>query len=81
MDMQLATVSGASEQRSHEYRPLKAARAISTFCEDHSFSVATFYRLKKRGLAPAILKVGGRRLITAEAEQEWKERMKHEQAA
>lgn len=58
-----------------------AAYAIAAWCKRWGFSVPTFYRLKKKGLMPDVWAIGGRRLITVEAEQEWKARTKDRQAA
>lgn len=45
----------------------KAAQSIKEFCYDNGFSRATLYNLLKRGQGPAIMKVGRRRLVSAEA--------------
>jgi hypothetical protein len=53
----------------------RAGKTVREFCEDWNISEATFYAWKKAGLAPAVHQpagVGGRQLITPEAEQEWK---------
>ncbi len=54
------------------------AFSIPTFCAVHSISRALFYILLKEGRAPAVMKVGRRRLITPEAASAWRERMTRE---
>ena len=49
---------------------------ISAFRKAWDLSVPTFYRLRKKGLMPEVLAIGGRRVITAEAEQAWADRMR-----
>jgi hypothetical protein len=53
----------------------RKARSIAEFCEAYGFCKAQFYNLKKAGKAPRILNVGARRLITDEAEAEWRAAM------
>jgi len=48
------------------------AFTISQFCEAHNFSRAFFYILKKKGQAPKIVELGGKRLITREAAEQWR---------
>ena len=48
------------------------AFTISQFCEAHNFSRAFFYILKKKGQAPQIIELGGKRLITREAAEAWR---------
>ena len=45
---------------------------ISQFCEAHNLSRAFFYNLKKQGLAPKIVELGGKRLVTREAAEAWR---------
>lgn len=51
------------------------AFTISQFCALHNISRSTFYNILKDGQAPVIMRLGRRRLITAEAAQAWRERM------
>ena len=51
------------------------AYSILQFCEAHNLSRATFYNLLRDKKAPAIMKVGRRTLITAEAAKAWREKM------
>ena len=48
------------------------ACTISQFCEAHNMSRAFFYILKKKGQAPKIVELGGKRLITREAAEQWR---------
>ncbi|MDA1277985.1 MAG: transcriptional regulator [Verrucomicrobia bacterium] len=54
------------------------AFSIVQFCEAHGFSRAMFYLLMKDGRAPAVMKVGKRTLISAEAAADWRKRMESE---
>ena len=53
----------------------QSAFSIQQFCERHNLPRSSYYKLLKDGKAPAIMRVGRRRLITAEAAQAWRERM------
>jgi hypothetical protein len=55
------------------------AFSIRSFCKRHEISESFFYKLRALGLAPAIMKVGARTLISREAAAAW--RRKHEAAA
>jgi hypothetical protein len=52
-----------------------AASQVNEFCREHGISRAHFYNLLQRGDGPAIMKVGRRTLISAEAAAEWRRRM------
>jgi len=54
------------------------AYSILQFCSAHSISRALFYLLLKDGRAPAVMKVGRRTLISAEAAAAWRKRMETE---
>lgn len=56
-------------------------RSVEGFCRRWSISRATFYNLKRRGLAPAIMKLGTRTIVSPEAEEAWRLRMEAETAA
>ncbi len=45
---------------------------IPEFCEEIGIAVPGFYRLKKKGKMPNIMKVGGRRIISKEAIEAWR---------
>ncbi len=49
--------------------------SIEEFCVAHHMCRASFYNLKKNKKAPAIMEVGGRRLISNEAAAAWREAM------
>jgi hypothetical protein len=49
------------------------AHSISQFCARNNISRSFFYVLKKRRKAPRIMDVGGRQIISPEAERDWKE--------
>lgn len=53
----------------------RVAAHVAAFCQDHGISRAHFYNLLKRGDGPAVMKVGRRTLISAEAAVEWRRRM------
>ena len=48
------------------------AYSIRQFCEAHSISVDTYFRIQRVGLGPATMKVGGRTLISVEAAAAWR---------
>jgi predicted DNA-binding transcriptional regulator AlpA len=51
------------------------AYSIAEFCRRHGISRAHFYNLWKAGDAPAVMRVGRRTLISAEAAAQWRRRM------
>jgi hypothetical protein len=51
------------------------AFSILEFCRRHGISRAHFYNLWKSGDGPAVMRVGRRTLISAEAAAEWRMRM------
>jgi predicted DNA-binding transcriptional regulator AlpA len=55
--------------------------SVPAFCAAHGLSRAMFYVLLKDGRAPAVMKVGRRTLISAEAAAAWRRRMEVETAA
>jgi predicted DNA-binding transcriptional regulator AlpA len=46
--------------------------SIPNFCKTHGFSVAHFYALKKQGIAPRVMKLGARSIITDEEATRWR---------
>jgi hypothetical protein len=53
-----------------------AAYTIAQFCRLHGgLSKATFYNLRKRGLAPKTFVVGRRRYVSVEASEKWRRSM------
>jgi len=53
----------------------RVATHVNGFCWEHGISRSHFYNLLKRGKGPAIMKVGRRTLISADAAAEWRQRM------
>jgi predicted DNA-binding transcriptional regulator AlpA len=51
------------------------AYSIPQFCAAHNISRALFYLLLKDGRAPAIMKLGRRTLVSAEAARAWRQQM------
>jgi hypothetical protein len=53
------------------------SRTVREFCAIENLSVASYYKMKKQGLAPDELRVPGLSIvrITAQAHREWRERM------
>jgi|GEM_PF-4894494 len=51
------------------------AYTLAQFCTAHSISRSHLYTLISMGQAPAIMQVGGRRLISDEAAAVWRRRM------
>jgi hypothetical protein len=49
-----------------------AAYSVAAFCEAHSLSIALFYKLRAKGEAPDVMKVGSRTLISAAAADRWR---------
>ena len=48
------------------------APTISEFCKSHRISMSYFYLLRDRGLAPKVMRLGRRILITKESAAEWR---------
>jgi hypothetical protein len=48
------------------------AYSISEFAEAHRISIDTYFRLRRAGLGPVTMKVGGRTLISVEAATDWR---------
>ena len=53
------------------------AYSIRQFCQAHSISVDTYFRLQRAGLGPVTMKVGGRTLISVEAAAAWRREREH----
>lgn len=51
------------------------AFSIAEFCAAHRISRATFYNLLEDGLAPTLMKIGRRRIISRDAAEKWRVRM------
>jgi len=50
----------------------KGGYSIPEWCGRYSFSRSHFYNMDKKGLAPETKKVLGRRIITREADDKWR---------
>jgi predicted DNA-binding transcriptional regulator AlpA len=50
----------------------RLALTISEFCKSHGFSRGHFYKLKKRGIAPRTMRLGGRVVVSIEAAADWR---------
>jgi hypothetical protein len=48
------------------------ALSILQFCARNNISRSFFYKLKKRGKAPRTMDVDGRRIISPDAERDWR---------
>jgi hypothetical protein len=57
------------------------AYSVDEFCDAHRISRGYFYVLLREGKAPAILKLGRRTLVTAEAAADWRRRFTQPAAA
>jgi hypothetical protein len=53
-------------------QPPVVAYTIAEFCRAHRFSQAYYYELRASGRGPREMKVGSRRIISAEAAAEWR---------
>jgi predicted DNA-binding transcriptional regulator AlpA len=53
---------------------------IRRFCQKHRIGKSTYYDLRKRGLGPKELHIGKSVRITAEADDEWVQRMQAQAA-
>jgi hypothetical protein len=51
--------------------PDRIAWSLEEFCVRNGFSLSMYYVLRRRGQAPAEMRIGTRRLISVAAEQEW----------
>ena len=62
--------------------PPRLAFGVVEFCEAFGISEDFFYKLKKQGKAPRLMKVGARSLISLQAADEWRvEREREAEAA
>ena len=51
---------------------------IDTFCFRHCISRPTYFRLKKEGQGPRIMRIGKKDIISREAASDWRKRMEDE---
>jgi hypothetical protein len=64
----------ASIYPGHLIRGPSLAFSIREFCLAHRISVPFYFQLKAQGLGPREMKLGTRRIISAEAATEWRAR-------
>jgi predicted DNA-binding transcriptional regulator AlpA len=48
------------------------AFSIAQFCARNNISRSFFYKLRKAGKAPRTMRVGGRQIVSPDAEREWR---------
>jgi predicted DNA-binding transcriptional regulator AlpA len=78
--------SNEMPRRSSNAKPVmdalpRMAMTIKQFCKSYAISRSLYYELRKDGLGPQELKVGGRRtVITTEAAEAWLKRQKVSEA-
>jgi len=51
---------------------MKASFSVAEFCREHGISRALFYKQRRKGRGPQIMKVGRRTLISHEAAEIWR---------
>lgn len=51
------------------------AQSIESFCRSNGISRSLFYKLRRQGRAPRVMKIGRRTLISQEAASEWRRAM------
>ena len=59
----------------------RGAFSIAEWCRYRGICPATFYNHLQRGEMPAVVKIGRRTIITAEADAEWRLRMERQSVA
>jgi predicted DNA-binding transcriptional regulator AlpA len=69
------TIDGQVTGRKMPGRMDRKASSIDEFCLAHGISRAMFYKLLKQGLAPRLMTVGTRRLVSDEAAADWRRQM------
>lgn len=50
----------------------KYTYSIDEFCRLHNIGRTTFYNLLKNGIAPDVMKIGRKTLISVEAAEKWR---------
>ena len=65
--------SGVAETRDQpaKTRGPVGSYTISEWCKRHNLSISFFYKLRAAGLAPRLMKVGARVLISTAADEAW----------
>jgi hypothetical protein len=72
-----ADANDEKKKRKRQPRPFDPswpgfAFSVEEFCRAHGISIGFFYELQKKGLAPKIMKLGIRTLISAEEAARWR---------
>jgi predicted DNA-binding transcriptional regulator AlpA len=70
----------AFRQRSRQRKP-GDAHTILSFCESNAISESKYYDLKRKKKGPREIEIGGRVIITPEAELDWRREREAETAA
>jgi hypothetical protein len=60
------------EQTRRAAQSRQAAYSVQQFCDAHAISRAMFYKMQHSGIAPRVMKVGTRTLISDEAAADWR---------
>jgi len=60
---------------SHPKSPDDGTYTVNQFCKSHNISRSMFYKLLQQGLAPRLMEVGRRRMISFEAAADWRQQM------
>ena len=63
--------SGLPDPQDEPIPPPRLAMSIPEFCVAVSISEDFFYKLKRQGQTPRVMKVGARTLVTVAAAKEW----------
>ena len=59
-------------------QPQKTALTVAQFCAKYGVHRSTFYRNRKRGLMPPVIKIGSATRILVEDEKAWLEKMRRQ---
>jgi predicted DNA-binding transcriptional regulator AlpA len=54
---------------------LRHAYSVAEFCQAYGLSAPMFYKLRAKGQAPDVMKVGARTLISVEAADKWRKKL------
>jgi len=69
----------AFRKRSKRRKP-GDAHTIPSFCESNAISISTYYGLKRQNRGPREIEIGGRIIISPEAEADWRREQEAETA-
>jgi predicted DNA-binding transcriptional regulator AlpA len=58
--------------REQNERPARLGWSINEYCDLIGISRGTFYNRRREGRGPRIMKVGGRRIVTPEAHEDYR---------